>query len=116
MKLQSYPHHSSTAAPVELIIQAKALASEEHLETAEALTVLCRRRPELYEQYRAKLGLRDAPPVVQARQTDALEQHGFVVQAKAVAHREGIDVAAAAESVAAQNPALYQRYREELFH
>lgn len=110
------PIYASAAYQDEFCIQARALADALDLNEADAILKLAHSQPALYERYRAKLGLGDRREYqervcsVQAR----AEASEFFILAKRIAGERAIDITAAFDLAARQQPDLYDAYRLSL--
>jgi hypothetical protein len=98
----------------EFMIRARSIAEALDLEIGDAYAVLAREQPALYERFRARMFGIDIDRVTVAEVHARAALSPFFVRAKELAAQRGIDITAAYDIVARQNPELYDAYRASL--
>jgi len=99
-----------------LLVKAAQMQVERGLTNiTEAVLILGREHPELYDEYRSNILMLSGPSESTRKAKEAeTERDEFFVQATKLAHKRHIDDVEAAAILARENPILYSRYHANL--
>jgi hypothetical protein len=105
----------------DFLTKAKALARSRNLDLVDAATVLAQEQPSSYDQYRAHLmgvpvttGRSSSNGVAAAADLVKKSNDEFIIRARGMADALDIDIGAAYDALAREQPFLYERYRAKL--
>lgn len=95
------------------------MARARNLSDGDAADVLAHERPDIYQEYRASLGLGDARERERSKNASKPSKRVFVdefmIQGAALSDALDIPLEAAYDQLVRSSPALYERYRAKLF-